>query len=90
MVTMAATKAATKAKAKMKGRNWGGPRPGSGRPRGSKTGGPSQRFTAHVSGDYRTWIAAFAGSLGTTELELFREAMKGLAEARGYPPPPPR
>jgi hypothetical protein len=80
---------ATKAKPEDTGRNWGGYRSGSGRPKGSVTG-TSQRFRAEVSADYRVWLADFAGDLGTTEVELFREAMKKLAEAMGFRLPPER
>ena len=78
----------TMAEARAKGKNWGGARPGAGRPKGSITGRLSQRFKVEVSSDYRAWMMDFAASLGGTELGLFREALESLAEARNFQPPP--
>jgi hypothetical protein len=68
---------------------WGGRRPGAGRPKGSTAGGPSQRFRAQVAPDYRAWMGDFAATLGGSEVDLFHEALRHLAEVRGFRSPPP-
>jgi hypothetical protein len=68
----------------------GGPRPGSGRPKGSGPGRITTTFAVKVTPEYKTWLASFAAMLGGTEADVFREAMKLLASSRGYRQPPLR
>ncbi|AGA31638.1 hypothetical protein [Singulisphaera acidiphila] len=68
----------------------GGPRSGSGRPKGSGPGRINTTFAVKVTPEYKTWMGSFAEQLGGTEADLFREAMKLLATDRGFRLPPLR
>lgn len=63
---------------------------GRGRPRGSGPGRMEGRFAVKATPEYKAWLAALAGHLNATEADVFREAMRRLADAAGFRPPPLR
>lgn len=50
----------------------------------------SRNVAFRVSGDYATWLEETAGRNRTTVAGLLDQALAALAEAKGWPAPPPR
>lgn len=63
---------------------------GRGRPKGSGTGGLGDRFAVKISPEYKVWLGEFAGSLNAEMADVFREALRRYAEAKGFREPPLR
>jgi hypothetical protein len=66
----------------------GGERRKRGRPKGTFKGGLEDNFGVKVSVEYKAWLGGFAKFLKGEMSDVFREAMRKLAEDRGYRPPP--
>jgi hypothetical protein len=78
MAKKSARKAAAKAPAKPKGR-----------PKGA--GRITSRYAIVATPEYKAWMEGFLDHLGEVEVsDVFRDAVKALAAARGYAPPPKR
>jgi hypothetical protein len=49
------------------------------------------RYSIVTTTDYRAWMAEFLTHLGETEIsDVFREAIRAYANAKGFRPPPKR
>ena len=61
---------------------------GRGRPKGSLKGRITTTFAIKASPEYKTWLTEFANALGGEMSDVAREALRLLAEQRGFRPPP--
>jgi hypothetical protein len=60
-----------------------------GRPKGA--GRITFRYGIVATNEYRGWMDDFMAAIGETEVsDVFREAVKRLAESKGFRPPPKR
>jgi hypothetical protein len=66
----------------------GGARRPRGRPKGSVKGRIKTTFAIKASPEYKTWLTEFANALGGEMSDVAREALRLLAEQRGFRPPP--